>query len=139
LSFHSFFHSLSFILYIIWCIVLYLNFIKVIIISVFYINSIFSLAQSLTTQKTKLKYHQWDKQDYMQLMQDFLKIVCDLNSYYWWNVENCMWFKFLIDSETLRINDRDSYRLRFLSKKSMITLKNNSHVYSLFFEEFWLS
>ncbi len=36
-------------LYIIWCIVLYLDFIKVIIISVFYIDSIFNLAQFLTT------------------------------------------------------------------------------------------
>ncbi len=45
---------MSFILYIIWCIVLYLDFIKVIIIPVFYINSIFSLAQFLTKDVNKI-------------------------------------------------------------------------------------
>jgi len=42
------FRSLSFVLYITWCIVLYLDPIKVIIIPVFYIDSTSSLAQSLT-------------------------------------------------------------------------------------------
>ncbi len=50
------FRSLSFVLYITWCIVLYLDPIKsfkLIIISVFYIDSTSSLAQSLTNAKSQ--------------------------------------------------------------------------------------
>jgi len=43
--------------------------------------------------------------------------------------------KIFIDSMSLRIDDKDSHRFRFSFEKLMIVLKNNSHVYSLFFEK----
>ena len=98
---------------------------------------------SLYTQKTKLKHRQWDKRDYMQLMWDFSKIVCDLNFYHWWNVEDCNELKFLIDSETLRIDDRSSHRLRFSFEKLILvsvlySLKSSDFHRSEFWQLFFL-
>jgi len=125
---------LSFILYIIWCIVLYLNFIKVIIISIFYIDSIFSLTQSLIIWYKILKNDQIFLSE-NEWTTNEIKLVAWLQNCFESETQACLKEKYRLLIFNEHISHLTSDVIKFVEKNKIILLCFFSHFIDLLWSD----